>query len=225
MVPRSEFGWRHPPATVVRPGLVVVIPPACNLAASRIFGSEYSRVQALVAQRAVDAANIDILRGPARPVRATLMIWGSVMRVWLLNAGHGCTLVGCVHPCAEAASRDAEHFAQQIERQHRYEAEPHVAALAKKAALALKMPRSTLSGITYLRSCATTTRSDSMTLSPGNACRCAPFVPSFTLAGASHAHPCTRGLCRCYSGRSRLDRLDLELPTGLLSRLCSPSQA
>src|SRR5574343_434880 len=60
-----ELRWRHPPAAAVRPHLVVVGPPACDLVARLFQALEPVLVQALVAELAVEALDIGVLRGLA----------------------------------------------------------------------------------------------------------------------------------------------------------------
>jgi len=51
---RSKLGWRHPPATAVRPHLVGVGPPARDLDARLLQALEPVLIEALVAELAVE---------------------------------------------------------------------------------------------------------------------------------------------------------------------------
>ena len=62
---RRELRWRHPSAAAVRPYLVVVDPPARNLNTRLLQALEPVLVQALVAELAVEALDVGVLRGLA----------------------------------------------------------------------------------------------------------------------------------------------------------------
>lgn len=94
---RRELRWRHPPAAAVRPNLVVVDPPARALDARLLQALKPMLVQALVAELAVEALDVGVLRGLPGLVEdmRTLLANAHAMKARLVNSGPWSVLTAC----------------------------------------------------------------------------------------------------------------------------------
>lgn len=93
---RSKLRWRHPPPAAVRPDLVVIDPPICDLGARLLQALEPVFVQALVLELAVEALGVSVLRGFARLVEDVVHALGlrpghegPAGELWPVAGSHG----------------------------------------------------------------------------------------------------------------------------------------